>query len=61
MALLRLEDLLAPKAEANVALDLSTCRPRTKKEFEALLLKVPELRIKPEKVIYREKVKYSKL
>ncbi|XP_057365658.1 uncharacterized protein LOC130686555 [Daphnia carinata] len=50
MALFRLEDLLAPRAEAMQALDLSTARPRTKQEFEKLLAHIPEFRIKPEKV-----------
>lgn len=50
MSLFRLEDLLAPRAEAMQALDLSTARPRTKQEFEKLLAHIPEFRIKPEKV-----------
>lgn len=50
MSLFRLEDLLAPRAEALQALDLSTARPRTKQEFEKLLAHIPEFRIKPEKV-----------
>ena len=50
MALFRLEDLLAPRAETNVVLDLSTARPRTQQEFDKLLSHVPEFRIKPEKV-----------
>jgi len=50
MALFRLEDLLAPRADTNQVLDLSTSRPRTRQEFEKLLANVPEFRIKPEKV-----------
>ena len=50
MALFRLEDLLAPRAETNVVLDLSTARPRTQQEFDKLLSHVPEFRMKPEKV-----------
>ena len=51
MSLFRLEDLLAPRSEASLALDLSTARPRTRQEFDKLLVHVPEFRIKPEKVI----------
>lgn len=50
MSLFRLEDLLAPRAEATQALDLSTARPRTKQEFDKLIAHIPEFRIKPEKV-----------
>ena len=53
MSLFRLEDLLAPRAEAMQALDLSTARPRTKQEFEKLLVHIPEFRIKPEKVFLK--------
>lgn len=53
MSLFRLEDLLAPRAETTQVLDLSTARPRTKQEFEKLLVHVPEFRIKPEKVTCR--------
>jgi len=50
MALFRLEDLLAPRAETSQVLDLSASKPRTRQEFEKLLASVPEFRIKPEKV-----------
>ena len=50
MALFRLEDLLAPRAETSQILDLSASKPRTRQEFEKLLENVPEFRIKPEKV-----------
>lgn len=50
MALFRLEDLLAPRADTNQVLDLSASRPRTRQEFEKLLANVPEFRIKPEKI-----------
>lgn len=50
MALFRLEDLLAPRAETNLVLDLSSARPRSQQDFEKLLSHVPEFRIKPEKV-----------
>ncbi|XP_069701297.1 uncharacterized protein [Periplaneta americana] len=50
MAGIKLEDLLGKKKEAPQVLDLSRSVVQTKEEFRRLLEKVPEYKIRPEKV-----------
>lgn len=50
MATLKLDDLLGKKKEAPQVLDLSRSTVQSKEEFERLLDKVPEYKIRPEKV-----------
>ena len=50
MATLKLDDLLGKKKEALQVLDLSRSTVQSKEEFDRLLDKVPEYKIRPEKV-----------
>jgi hypothetical protein len=50
MATLKLDDLLGKKKEAPQVLDLSRSTVQSKEEFDRLLDKVPEYKIRPEKV-----------
>jgi hypothetical protein len=50
MATLKLDDLLGKKKEALQVLDLSRSIVQSKEEFDRLLDKVPEYKIRPEKV-----------
>jgi len=50
MAALKLDDLLGKKKEAPQVLDLSQSTVQSKEEFYKLLDKVPEYKIRPEKV-----------
>lgn len=50
MATLKLDDLLGKKKEALQVLDLSQNNVQSKEEFDRLLDKVPEYKIRPEKV-----------
>lgn len=49
MAALKLDDLLGKKKEALQVLDLSRSTVQSKEEFDKLLDKVPEYKIRPEK------------
>jgi hypothetical protein len=50
MATIKLEDLLGKKKEAPQVLDLSHSIVQSREEFQRLLDKVPEYKIRPEKV-----------
>jgi len=50
MATLKLDDLFGKKKEALQVLDLSQSTVQSKEEFDRLLDKVPEYKIRPEKV-----------
>jgi hypothetical protein len=50
MATIKLDDLLGKKKEAPQVLDLSRSIIQSKEEFHRLLDKVPEYKIRPEKV-----------
>jgi hypothetical protein len=50
MATIKLDDLLGKKKEAPQVLDLSRSVIQSKEEFQRLLDKVPEYKIRPEKV-----------
>jgi hypothetical protein len=50
MATIKLDDLLGKKKEAPQVLDLSRSTVQSKEEFQRLLDKVPEYKIRPEKV-----------
>jgi hypothetical protein len=50
MATIKLDDLLGKKKEAPQVLDLSRSIVQSKEEFQRLLDKVPEYKIRPEKV-----------
>jgi hypothetical protein len=50
MATLKLDDLFAKKKEAPQVLDLSRSTVQSNEEFHRLLDKVPEYKIRPEKV-----------
>lgn len=50
MATIKLDDLLGKKKEAPQVLDLSRSIVQSKEEFHRLLDKVPEYKIRPEKV-----------
>jgi len=47
---LKLEDLINKKKEPNQILDLSKVRIRSREEFEKYFDKIPEYKIRPEKV-----------
>jgi len=50
MAALKLDDLFGKKKEALQVLDLSRNTVQSREEFDRLLDKVPEYKIRPEKV-----------
>jgi hypothetical protein len=47
---LKLEELINKKKEPNQILDLSKIKIRSKEEFEKYFDKIPEFKIRPEKV-----------
>lgn len=51
---LKLDDFLTKKKEPTQVLDLSKAAVNSKEEFRRLLEKVPEYKIKPEKVTFLE-------
>lgn len=48
----QIEEFLAKKKEQTTLLDLHNCTANSKEELRKLVEKVPEFKIKPEKVIF---------
>jgi len=49
----QIEEFLAKKKEQTTLLDLQNCTANSKEELRKLVEKVPEFKIKPEKVIFK--------
>jgi len=48
----QIEEFLAKKKEQTTLLDLQNCTANSKEELRKLVEKVPEFKIKPEKVLF---------
>lgn len=49
----QIEEFLAKKKEQTTLLDLQNCTANSKEELRKLVEKVPEFKIKPEKVLFK--------
>jgi len=52
----QIEEFLAKKKEQTALLDLQNCTANSKEELRKLVEKVPEFKIKPEKVLFKIRI-----